>query len=251
MSLARAFTTKRTKQPQISAPMPQRSMTTKRSFTSGTIRNKISAPVELLSTTNMLSYNAPDIYPISSSSSSSSVSGDESDTGSLPTNASSPPTSPNSSTMGDSPSPNHLSCYFNAPSAGRQSSSSADDTTPSIPQRAASHTKKTHEMMSRKRSVSHVSSKASITSLTRDSIHMFQATPELKESPHPFGKELAQVTELAEEYGAGQMGTMDPEEQDLMERGLLKFGAQDYMDEIQDLFMGAFHEETGMSAMWI
>jgi len=69
--------------------------------------------------------------------------------------------------------------------------------------------------------------------------------------PHPFGNELAQVTELAEEYGGqSRMQVIDEEEQELISKGLLKFGAEDYMNEIQGLFMDAFGD-TRPSAMWI
>ncbi len=250
MSLARAFTTKRSKPPQISAPMTSRSMTTKQ-FPAGTIRHKISAPVELISTTNMLSYNAPDIYPRSSSSSSQS--GDESD--SLPALTSSTSTTPDNSSAGSSPNspePNHLSCYFDG--SGRQSTSSAEDA-PMIPQRALSHTKKTHEMLSRKRSQSRMSSgKNSVTSFARDSIHMFSPNVEAASGPepHPFGNELAQVTELAEEYGVqGSMQIIDQEEHDLISRGLFKFDAEDYMTEIESFFTDAFCDPSPMRTMWI
>lgn len=229
--------------------MPQRSVTTKQ-FPAGTIRHKISGPVELISTTNMLSYNAPDLYP--KSSSSSSLSEDESD--SVPSLTSSPATSPDNSSAGSSPSspePNHLSCYFNG--SVRQSTSS--DEAPMIPQRASSHTKKTHEMVHRKRSMSRMSSgKNSITSFARDSVQMFSANVDSSSGPepHPFGNELAQVTELAEEYGApGGMQAIDEEEQELMSRGLFKFDADDYMREIESFFVDAFGDSNSMRTIWI
>jgi len=78
---------------------------------------------------------------------------------------------------------------------------------------------------------------------------MFSANVETE--PHPFGNELAQVTELAEEYGVqGRMHVIDEEEQELVSRGLFKFGAEDYMNEIQELFMNAF-EDNRPTAMWI
>jgi len=195
----------------------------------------------------MLSYNAPDLYP----SSASSQSGDESED-SVPSLAHSPLTSPDSSSHGSapvSPEPNHLSCYF--PGPGRSSVSSNEDA-PVIPQRAMSHTKKSHETLARKRSISRASSQrnGSITSFTRDSINMFSANPEIVES-HPFGNELAQVTELAEEYGVqGEMKVIDEEEQELLSKGLFKFGADDYMNEIMDLFEDAFLNNRP-TAMWI
>jgi len=246
MSLARAFTTRKSKQPQISAPFPQRSLTAKHYFPTGTIRHKISGPVELLSTTNMLSYNAPDLYP----SPASSHSGDESD--GVPSLTSSPSTSSENSLTDSapgSPEPNHLSCYFG--NNGRTSTSSNEDA-PVIPKRALSHTKKTHETLARKRSISRMSSqrKASLASFARDSVNMFSPNPETYD-PHPFGNELAQVSELAEEFGIqGNMQVLDEEEQELISRGLFKFGADDYMNEIASLLSYAFGEPQP-TAMWI
>lgn len=262
-SLSRAFTTKRAIKPaDISTPMPKRSLTTKGS---GSIRDKISAPVELISTTNMLSYNAPDIYPkssksISSISTRSSNSADDSDRS--PTSVSTPLTSPDRSSLESSPTsiePNHLSCYFGAPS--RQSASGED--APMIPQRAVSHTKKTAEALARKRSSSRMSSpKNSISRISasksgmaqaRSSINMFAANVETIEQ-HPFGNELAQVSEIAEEYGISQerLSIVDEEERELRALGLFKFCAEEYMSEIHGLFLSAFGEvKPKMSTMWI
>lgn len=257
MSLARAFTTKKASRPSISAPMPTRSLTTKHSFPSGSIRHKISGPVELISTTNMLSYNAPDLHPISTSANSS---GDESD---VPEMSHSASTTPDSSIRGStpiSPEPNHLSIYFATPAGtGRQSTSSGEDA-PSIPKRAPSHTKKTHEILSRQRSISRISSssgsthrKASVTSFARSSVDMFSPHAHAEAfDGHPFGPELAQVTELAEEYGVREnMQVIDEEEQELLSRGLFKFSAQDYADEIRGLFADLLGETQTSSAMWI
>ncbi|KAI9837378.1 MAG: hypothetical protein M1838_004844, partial [Thelocarpon superellum] len=68
MALARAFTSRRTKRPEISLPTPHRSLSTRDFAGAPTGRPKISAPTELLSTTNMLSFNAPDIHSASCSS---------------------------------------------------------------------------------------------------------------------------------------------------------------------------------------
>lgn len=71
---------------------------------------------------------------------------------------------------------------------------------------------------------------------------------------HPFGNELAQVSELAEEYGISKekLAVVDEEEQELVSRGLFKFRAEDYMSEIQGLFMSAFGDtRPTMSSMWI
>jgi len=77
------------------------------------------------------------------------------------------------------------------------------------------------------------------------------AEAEPESQPHPFGNELAQVSELAEEF-AVHMDVIDEEEQEVVSKGLLKFSAQDYMDEIQDLFISAFGElKPAMATIWI
>lgn len=53
---------------------------------------------------------------------------------------------------------------------------------------------------------------------------------------HPFGQELAQVTELAEEFSSkGQGRVIDEDEEFLESRGLMRFSANEYMMEIQSL----------------
>jgi hypothetical protein len=259
MSLSRAFTTRRSRGGSGSTPdMPKRSLTTKHSF-SGTIRHKISAPIELISTTNMLSYNAPDIFP-SNSSSTSSNSGDDSDRS--PSSSSTPLTSPDTSSIESSSpislEPNHLSCYFGPPS--RQSASSDD--APKIPTRAPSHTKKNSEIIARKRSTTRLSGSigsrretAHSTSTARSSINMFSSYVDtVDQQSHPFGKELAQVSELAEEFGISKekLAVVDEEEKELASRGLFKFRAEDYISEIQGLFTSAFGDSRpAMQSMWI
>jgi len=79
---------------------------------------------------------------------------------------------------------------------------------------------------------------------------MFSPNPEIHDA-HPFGNELAQVTELAEEYGIqGEMKVIDEEEQELLSKGLFKFGANDYVNEILGFFEEAFMEDR-RAAMWI
>jgi hypothetical protein len=84
---------------------------------------------------------------------------------------------------------------------------------------------------------------------------MFSAQVDTVDShTHPFGKELAQVSEIAEEYGISKekLAVVDEEEQELVSRGLLKFRADDYISEIQGLFMSAFADtRPPMSSMWI
>jgi len=71
---------------------------------------------------------------------------------------------------------------------------------------------------------------------------------------HPFGPELAKVSEIAEEFGISEerLAVADEEEKELVSKGLFKFRAEDYMSEIQGLFMSAFCDPIPtMSAMWI
>lgn len=281
MSLARALTTRRAKQPSTDMSIiPQRSSTTKGHAYSGSIRNKISSPVELTHTTNMLAYNAPDLYPRSASS-TTSKSDDESD--SARTSSSSPPTSPDISSVDDRSGTNHLSCYFTVPG---QKLPSIDSEPPVIPKRSPSHTKKgsfervmtkptplPHQYsnsvstkasfalsrssstptkapaasasLSRKGSIPSLHSTASVASpvATRSSPSHRKA-PRRMENKHPFGLELAQVTEIAEDYGVTEkLSVIDEEEQELISRGLYRFRPEDYVSEIQGLFSTFFGSE--------
>lgn len=82
---------------------------------------------------------------------------------------------------------------------------------------------------------------------------MFSAKPETFEQ-HPFGQELAKVSEIAEEYGISKetLAIVDEEEQKLLSLGLFKFCADDYWREIQGLFVGVFDEPQPLrTALWI
>lgn len=74
----------------------------------------------------------------------------------------------------------------------------------------------------------------------------------VEQHPHPFGNELAQVSELAEEFG-GTVHIVDEEERELISRGLYKFDAEDYVNEIYGLFANAFGDirKPAVAAMWI
>lgn len=186
MSLARAFTTRRAKVfGGDSEGKPARSNTVKGSI-SGPVRTKISGPVELVHTTNMLSYNAPDIRkgpkisapmglihttnmlsydapdiqkePKTAASNSSMSLGSDGDSDHIHTAASSPPTSPDTAFVPDnkfdekSPvEPNHLSCYFTLPNSATTTNAPP---VPTIPKRAPSHGKKSFDPLSRKASIS-------------------------------------------------------------------------------------------------
>lgn len=282
-TLGRAFTTRRgTKASDAATPeTPKRSQTTKKQQSMANLRSKISLPVELISTTNNSYQSMPFISELNgtsmkitttvkhtpSVSSRSSNSADESDRS--PTGTSTPMTSPDTSSVEGSPTsvePNHLSCYFGGPA--RQSTPSQD--APIIPQRAVSHTKRTAEALAHKRSISRISSTTKSShhsissrissqknslSLARSSLNMFSANVEAAEA-HPFGKELAQVSELAEEYSSvsDEVIILDPEEQELIDKGFFKFSAEQYVADIQGIWQDAFCNPTPkplMTSMWI
>jgi len=214
-------------------------------YSTGSIRrNKISAPVELLSSTNMLAYTAPDLH--SNASSSSLGSGDdETDTGLTSTSTL---TSPSLSSMEPSPigpEPNHLSSFFPQRSAtvtstARSSTSSTGTDAPHVPKRALSHTKKSHQELARKRSISRMSPPPS--SLAPAPVHrnqdFFQPISE-----HPFSRELDKVNEVAEDFGS--MRVLEEEEQILLSKGLKKISVEEYLSEIEELYGGVFEDQLG------
>lgn len=244
-TITRAFT-KRSKRPEVSAPMPHREGHQAK-FSSGTIkRGKISGPVELLSTTNMLAYNAPDLALGTSSSSSSSLqSPDDSELSSPQQSIPTPITSPDDSTHDSSPvDSGRPTSYFPQRSATvtsqpRSSTSSTADT-PMVPKRALSHTKRSHQDLSRQRSQKRTSPPLN-TSRSSPSIKTSQdfAKPE----PHPFGRELAQVNEVVEEFGGSY--ALEEEETMLREKGLMKFSADDYRLETEALYASIFDDQLG------
>jgi hypothetical protein len=66
---------------------------------------------------------------------------------------------------------------------------------------------------------------------------------------HPFGQELAQVTELAEEFsGREKQSTADD---DLSSRGLFHFSAEDYISEIQGLISDFLGDVRPTAPLWI
>lgn len=239
-TLTRAFT-KRNKRPEVSAPMPYRENQTK--FSAGTIkRGKISGPMELLSTTNMLAYNAPNLPSAGSSSTSSLQSPDDSELSFAHQSFGSPVTTPDDSPVDANP----LSAYFPKRSATvtshpRSSTSTASSTeAPLVPKRALSHTKRSHQELARHRSLSRLSPPP--LSSTRSNPQMRPAQ-DYKPEPHPFGKELEQVNEVAEEFGGPRI--FDEEEMLLYNKGLKKFTVDDYLVEIQDLYGSIFDDQLG------
>ncbi|KAI1631075.1 hypothetical protein F4809DRAFT_646769 [Biscogniauxia mediterranea] len=300
MSLARAFTTRR-KQSSVDLTgfsFPQRSNTTaKGSAHSASIRTKISSPMELTHTTNMLAYNAPDLFPQPGPSPVSSSKSDDETSDTPSTTASTPPTSPDMPSVENrprSPEPNHLSCYFSV--SGQKQSPNAPEA-PSIPKRAPSHTKKaSFENFANRFSPRNSNQSNSTTSSTKSSLglsrssststtattasarshsHNKPITPttpltpsvtsppatrpnfrrhEYTESQHPFGKELAQVSELAEELGIKEkLQAIDEEEQQLVAKGLCRFQPEDYLAEISGLVSSYLRPErpSEAQAIWI
>ncbi|KAK2010158.1 hypothetical protein LZ32DRAFT_387791 [Colletotrichum eremochloae] len=296
-SLSRAFTTRRVKNSidlsdaargKDRTNIMQRSKTTK---AQPVMRHKISAPMELVHTTNMLSYSAPDIRPRAGTdtSSNSSRKSTEEDSESAKSAASSPPTSPDVASHELTKEPNHLSCYFVAPGASINKSKTPE--APIIPKRAPTHTKQaSYDAVARQRSLSQmskasdktVSSKASMTfsrassgSSAASTMSHHSTAPAIKTSlppmpspafqhqtprqekrpeSHPFGRELAQVTEIAEEFGI-KGDVMYEEECLLKAEGLYKFAADDYLSEVQSLFPKFFTDshapQSSMATAWI
>jgi len=104
--------------------------------------------------------------------------------------------------------------------------------------------------LSRQRSMSRMSpppTSLAGPTIIRNSVDFFVAA----EPGHPFGKELAQVNEVAEEFGLVSANLVE-EEQDLIRRGLRKFAVEDYLDEIQGLYGGVFEDKLGpMANPWV
>ncbi|KAF2716749.1 hypothetical protein K431DRAFT_234681 [Polychaeton citri CBS 116435] len=272
MSLARAFTTRRNKQPESAASSFIGRAASHRNGRP-VLRSKISLPVELISTTNNLVNYAPDIAGttpiprnVSTGSSSSSTSGEDSD-------ASSPEGSIHNESVTDAssidgmspiePAPNHLSCYFKpnvetaspvpsrSPSLSQRSSMEAPD----LPQRAPSHSKKAHERLNRKRSIQRMMSPPRSSRDLRSSEEIFSSTSSATvEAPResPFGMELAQLDEVAEEFGhVVRDAESDADLVSLENRGLARYGASDYMNEISDLLNDLFDDSGSDLAGWI
>ncbi|KAI1834071.1 hypothetical protein DTO006G1_7678 [Penicillium roqueforti] len=254
-TLTRAFT-RRNKRPEVSAPMPYRGEGNLRLNSASIKRSNISGPVQLLSTTNMLAHNAPDIspgYSAGSSSASSLGSRDDSDNAFSPQSYASSVSSPDVSPHGSSPiDANPLASYFPKHTASvtshpRSSTSSSNTDAPMVPKRALSHTKRSHQELAHKRSVSRMSppplNAARTTPTIRASQEFFQA------EPHPFGKELEQVNEVVEDFCGLNMH--DDEERILYAKGLKKFSVEDYLVEVEELYGSIFEDTRGpMTTSW-
>ncbi|QIW95671.1 hypothetical protein AMS68_001189 [Peltaster fructicola] len=252
MSLMRSLTTRR--KPEVAdTPIMIRRAATQRGGRP-VPRAQISPPIALVSTTNMLSFNAPNIAgtkPIEYNSSSSSEESDENvsvhsqDTD--PTDLSSAEASPTSAS--------HLNQFFQ-----KEELNSSADTSPILPSRAPSHSKLAHETLSRQRSINRARSPSaqgrmpkspsmrpprspsaqgrgvSRTRLRTSGSALLTPTPHfIDSSPEsPFSKEMAQLDAVTEEFGSSQ----SEEEADALwmkSRDLACFVANDYLNEIDGL----------------
>lgn len=87
------------------------------------------------------------------------------------------------------------------------------------------------------------------TTIVRNSADIFGCAA--IDPTHPFGNELAQVNEVAEEFG-GSSALLDEEEEEMRTKGLKKFNAEDYVSEILGLWEGKFEDRlTIMASPWI
>jgi len=146
-----------------------------------------------------------------------------------------------------SPAPNHLSGYFasankdlrrSASSGNLQRASQTSDAVPAIPERAISHSKRAHERLAQKRSLQNIHSNRSSRE-QRTSLDIFRGT--ITEEGHPFGKELEQLSEVAEEFGgAVRDAETESDLQAMSEKGLARFCAADYLQVIKPLFTNRF-----------
>lgn len=239
-SLVRALTTRRAK-PEGLANVQHIGRAASQRAGKPVLRSQISSPVALVSSSNPLSYEAPDIIGTKSidfrkvSSESSTVSSDpaeDSDASTLSISSNTDASSIEGSPVSSEPEPNHLSCYFKTCSSDSSARTSLD--APVIPQRVPSHSKKAHERLHRKRSVQRLMSPPSSIILRRESADMFRAAEAPKESP--FGGELAQLEEVAEEFShAVRDAEADADATYMTLNDLAHFGASDYLSEIHSL----------------
>lgn len=279
MSLARALT-RRIQRSEVPSSPPARSQSVKNPTTQ-IDRAKISLPVALVSTTNMLSYNAPDIANatmrhVSSSTASTHSSAEDSDHSASTTRSRASTVGSRDTTLTDassvessptSPAPNHLSGYF--PSGGKQVRKSASTASlqrvkeevvepiPAIPSRALSHSKRAHERLAAKRSNGNIGSRGSLGSLRnsreqRSSVDMFNSAT-ITEEVHPFGRELEQLNEIVEEFGGVIRDAEAEADLAIMRsKNLAAYCAADYLSEIRPLFNNRWGMPQQIPAMaWI
>jgi len=279
MSIARAVT-KRIKRPEVPkdqpvSPLPTRSHTVK--SPTNFDRSKISLPVALVSTTNMLSYNAPNIkglkkdipLPISLTQSSEEDSDHSTSGRSRASSQSSRGTLTDASSVAESPTsptPNHLSGFFPPGKQIRKSASTTSlkkvkeevvEPVPALPQRAVEHSKDAHEELARKRSVRSMSTHIRSTSRGSISIKSKEQRSSIDiikglngKDVHPFDRELKQLNEVAEEFiGVARSAEAEADLAIMRSMNLATFCAVDYFIEIRPLFSDRFGLKKPMA--WI
>jgi len=117
-------------------------------------------------------------------------------------------------------------------------------TVPAIPERALSHSKRAHERLAKQRSLQTIKPHSSLNSVRssreqRTSVDMFRAN--VADDTHPFGKELEQLNEVAEEFGgAVRDAEVEADMVAIREHGLATFCAADYLQEISSLVSNHF-----------
>lgn len=161
--------------------------------------------------------------------------------------------------MRTEPEPNHLSCYFKpavdtharSPSQSPRNSARPSLETPSVPQREPSHSKKAHETLHRKRSVQRMFSPPPTAREHRRSPTQESFVEAPKEGP--FGRELAQLDEVAEEFGhVVRDAETEADFASMKKHDLAYYAASDYLSEIQSMIYSTFEDEpTGGRAGWI
>lgn len=217
-------------------------------------RAQISGPIALVSSTNTLTHDAPDIVSRPSyasrnvSGSSSRSSGEESDASSISLNTTTDASSIDTSPI--EPEPNHLSCYFRNASDTKSPTASMSEA-PVVPSRVASHSKKAHEFIHRKRSVQRMMSPPSTRPSSSEMFSGYNNSVSEVSKETPFDNELAQLDEVQEELNhAVRDAETDADLYAMQSRGLATFAASDYMSEIQDLISLTFMAEAAPVA-WI
>lgn len=102
--------------------------------------------------------------------------------------------------------------------------------------------------VSRQRSVSRIRSPPS----TAQEFSQVSIESVSSEESHPFGKELEQLNEVAEEFGGVvRDAEADADHHFMQAHGLGYFCATDYMMEIQDILHTVFEEDDNVQAGWI
>lgn len=215
----------------------------------------ISLPTQLISSSNLLAYEAPDIQSSNMTSENATPSFVDSTSSTSP---SSPPSLTDASSAGSSPiEHNHLSCYFPGPTLKRAESTriavaNEEAAIPQLPKRMLSHSRHEHERLARKRSIR--SSNGSANNSPRMSHDGFNdgsaspksdvsattcprsASPPFETASNTFCRELEQLNEVAEEVQLAIRSLEDEQDKKIMrKRGLSNFSADDYVNEIASL----------------